>query len=149
MRIVLAVADTAARQAALDRVSELAQVIGITVVVLHVRERHHSRGVVWDEGSPADAAELLNESVHDLQRRNVAASGLVRLAVAGRVAEAIVAAAVELEADLIVLGRSSESTLGRFLGTSLSQRAVSLAPMPVLVVPAAGVLVSRRVSSAS
>ena len=147
MRIVLAVADTTARQAALDRVCELAHVIGITVAVLHVRERHHSRGIVWDEPSPTDAAELLNASTYDLQRRNVAARGLIRMAAAGRVAEAIVAAALELEADLIVLGRSSESTVSRFLSISLSQRVVRLAPMPVLVVPPP--VLSPTVSSTS
>jgi hypothetical protein len=59
-----------------------------------VRERHYVRGVVWDEPAPADAAELLNESTYDLRRRNIVCRGAVRLAPAGRVAEAIVSAAV-------------------------------------------------------
>jgi hypothetical protein len=48
---------------------------------------------VWDEPAPADAAELLNESTYDLRRRNIVCRGAVRLAPAGRVAEAIVSAA--------------------------------------------------------
>ena len=144
----MAVADSSARQAALDRVCELGAVIGITVVVLLVRERHRARGVVWDEPSPADAAELLNESTYELQRRNVAARGLIRLAPTGRVAEAIVAAALELEADLVVLGRSTQSAVSRLISVNLSQRVVRLAPLPVLVVPPPPVL-SPTASSTS
>jgi len=135
--ILVAVGESSMGQPALKRAAELAVASEAQVVVLQVRERHYARGVVWDEPAPADAAELLNESTYDLCRRNIAGRGAVRLARAGRVAEAIVSAAVEFRADLIVVGRSPEGSLARFLTAKISNRVVHLAPVPVLVVPRA------------
>ena len=147
MTILLAAGARPIPPSSLDRAAELAQAFRAQVVVLHVRERYYGRGVVWDEGTPADAAERINESTYALRRRAVAVRGVARLAPAGRVGEAIVAAAIELEADLILIGRSPEAGLRRFTHTGLSQRVVRLAPMPVLVVPA-GAAISSRVSLA-
>jgi len=122
------------------RAAELAVASQATVVVLYVRERHYARGVAWDEPAPADAAELLNESTYELRRRNIACRGAVRLAAAGRVGEAIVSAAVDFRADLIVVGRSPERALTRLMTVNTSQRVVRLAPMPVLVVPRASAI---------
>ncbi len=148
MRFLLAVGARPIPQSSLDRAADLAQAFKAQVVVLHVRERYYGRGVVWDEGTPADAAERVNESTYALRRRAVTVRGVARLAPAGRVGEAIVAAAIDLGADLILIGRSPESGLSRFTHTGLSQRVVRLAPMPVLVVPA-GAAISPKVSSAS
>src|SRR5438445_184124 len=57
-------------------------------------------------------------------------------AAAGRVPGAIVSAAVDFQADLIIVGRSPEWTLTRLMTRNISQGVVRLAPMPVLVVPA-------------
>jgi nucleotide-binding universal stress UspA family protein len=136
--ILVAIGDTTNGQPTLTRAAELAQAWQAAVVVLHVRERHYTRGVVWDEPAPADAAELLNESTFGLRRQNISCRGAVRLAPAGRVAEAIVDAAVDFGVDLIVLGRSRDSALTRLMTPGISQRVVRLAPVPVLVVPAPG-----------
>jgi nucleotide-binding universal stress UspA family protein len=133
--IILVAVGASDRQPTLERAAELAMASQAAVVVLHVRERHYARGVVWDEPAPANAAELLNESIYDLRRRNIAARGAVRLAPAGRVAEAIVRAAIDFRADLIVVGRSPEWALIRFMTANISQRVVNLAPLPVLVIP--------------
>lgn len=148
MIILVAIGEPSNRQPTLKRAAELAVASQAAVVVLHVRERHYARGVVWDEPAPADAAELLNESTYDLRRRNIAGRGAVRLAPAGRVAEAIVRAAVDFRADLIVLGRSPDWALTRFMAANISQRVVRLAPMPVLVVPRASGI-SLKVPSAT
>ena len=137
MIILVAVGEPSTGQPILEQAAELAVASEAAVVVLHVRERHYTRGVVWDEPAPADAAELLNDATYDLRRRNIAGRGAVRLAPAGRVAEAIVRAAMDFGADLIVIGRSSERALTRFIAATISQRVVRLAPMPVLVVPRA------------
>jgi nucleotide-binding universal stress UspA family protein len=132
--ILVAVGESSDRQPTLERAAELAMASQAAVVVLRVRERHYARGFVWDEPAPADAAELLNESIYDLRRRNIAARGAVRLAPAGRVPEAIVRAAIDFRADLIVVGHSPEWALIRFMTANISQRVVRLAPLPVLVV---------------
>ena len=135
MIILVAVGEPSDRQPMLTRAAELAVASQAAVVVLHVRERHFARGVVWDEPAPADAAELLNESTYELRRRNVACRGVVCLAPAGHVAEAIVGAAMDLPADLIIVGRSPGWVWARLMTASISQRVIRLAPMPVLVVP--------------
>jgi len=133
--ILVAVGEPSDRQPTLTRAAELAVASQAALVVLHVRERHFARGVVWDEPAPADAAELLNESTYELRRRNVACRGVVCLAPAGHVAEAIVGAAMDLPADLIIVGRSPGWVWARLMTANISQRVVRLAPMPVLVVP--------------
>ena len=138
MIILVAVGEGSDRQATLTRAAELAVASQAAVVLLHVRERHFARGVVWDEPAPTDAAELLNEWTYDLRRRNIACRGAVRLAPAGRVAEAIVRAAMDLGADLIIVGRSPDWIWARWMAANISQRVVRLAPMPVLVVPRNG-----------
>jgi nucleotide-binding universal stress UspA family protein len=140
MIILVAIGEPSSGQPTLTQAAEMAVVSQAEVVVLHVRERHYARGVVWDEPAPADAAELLNEATYDLRRQNIACRGAVRLARAGRVAEAIVSAAVDLQAHLIVLGRSPERSLTRLMTANTSQRVVRLAPMPVLVVPRASTI---------
>lgn len=143
MIILVAIGEPSTGQPTLARAAELAMAAQAAVVVLHVRERHYARGVAWDEPAPADGAELLNESIYDLRRQNIACRGAVRLARAGRVAEAIVGAALDLHADLIVVGRSVKWSLTRLMTATTSQRVVRLAPMPVLVVPRApGIKVS-------
>ena len=136
MIILVGIGEAFHGQPTLMRAAELAVASQAAVVVLYVRERHYARGVVWDEPAPADAAELLNESTYELRRRNIACRGAVRLARAGRVPEAIVSAAVDFQADLIIVGRSPQWTLTRLMTRNISQRVVRLAPMPVLVVPA-------------
>lgn len=140
MIILIAIGESSGGLPTLARAAELAVASQAAVVVLHVRERHYARGVVWDEPAPGDAAELLNESTYDLRRRNIACRGAVRLARAGRVPEAIVSAAVDFQADLIIVGRSPEWTLTRLMTRNISQRVVRLAPMPVLVVPRASTI---------
>ena len=137
MTILIAVGEPSGGLPTLARAAELAVASQAVVVVLHVRERHFARGVVWDEPAPGDAAELLNESTYDLRRRNIPCRGAVRLARAGRVPEAIVSGAADFQADLIIVGRSPEWTLTRLVTRNISQRVVRLAPMPVLVVPRA------------
>jgi nucleotide-binding universal stress UspA family protein len=138
--ILVAIGEPSSGQPTLMRAAELATASQAAVVVLHVRERHYARGVVWDEPAPADSAELLNESTYDLRRRNIACRGSVRLARAGQVAEAIVSAALDFKADLIIMGRSPEWTLTRLMTSNISQRVVRLAPLPVLVVPRASTI---------
>jgi nucleotide-binding universal stress UspA family protein len=133
--ILVAVGERSDRRPTLTRAAELAVASHAAVVLLHVRERHFARGVVWDESAPTDAAELLHESTYDLRRQNIACRGTVRLAPAGRVAEAIVGAAMDLRAELIIVGRSPDWVWARWMAASISQRVVRLAPVPVLVVP--------------
>ena len=135
MIILVAIGEPSNGQPALEQAAELAATSRAAVVVLHVRERHYARGVIWDEPAPADAAELIDGSTYDLRRRNIASRGAVRLAPSGRVAEAIVRAAMDFRADLIVVGRSPGWAMARFMTANISQRVVRLAPIPVLVVP--------------
>ena len=105
------------------------------VVVLSVRERDFGRGFVWDVRPPGEIAETVGRAVFQLRRAGVDASGLIRIARSGRVADEIVYAAHELQVSAIVIGASRRSWLGRLLMGSIAPRVLRLSDLPVLTVP--------------
>jgi nucleotide-binding universal stress UspA family protein len=105
------------------------------VVVLSVREREYTRGVVWDRRPSGEIAELINRAIFEFQRVGLHASGVIRTARSGQVAEEIIDAAHRHRAGTIVVGSSGRSWLGSLLSSSVSPRVVRLSDLPVVVVP--------------
>ena len=119
--------DSARR--ALGRAAELAE-RGARVVVLHAARPLYPRPYdISDPDEEAKSEALLEEARQLLAARGIEAE---LRSPTGRAAEALVAAAKELEADLIVVGRRG-SAVAHMLG-SVSSRVVDEAPCDVLVV---------------
>lgn len=134
-RILLAVEAVPESQQVIGTAVKLARGSQAAVVVLSVRERDYGRGFVWDVRPPGEIAETVGRAVYQLRRAGVEASGLVRTARSGRVADEIIDAAHELQVSEIVIGASRRSWLGRLLMGSLAPRLLRLSDLPVLIVP--------------
>jgi nucleotide-binding universal stress UspA family protein len=134
-RILLAVEAVPQSQEVIGTAVKLARRSQAAVVVLSVRERDFGRGFVWDVRPPGEIAETVGRAVFQLRRAGVDASGLIRTARSGRVADEIVHAAHELQVSEIVIGASRRSWLGRLLMGSIAPRVLRLSDLPVLTVP--------------
>ena len=90
---------------------------------------------IWDDiyararaDASAEADRLIKQAVESGVRASVA------LVDGGRAEEAIVQAATELKADLIVLGTHGRTGVAKFFLGSVAARVVATAPCPVLTV---------------
>lgn len=117
----------------------LARALGAEVVLLHIG--------VYSEG----ALNFETQRIYDVQRKwaeealeartaAIRAQGVMArwLRRAGVPFEAIVAAATEERADVIVMGTHGRSGLNRLLLGSVADRVIRLAPCPVLAVRESG-----------
>jgi nucleotide-binding universal stress UspA family protein len=114
------------------------------VVVLYVREFSVLQigRMMADRGGTA-GQHAVDGIVARLRAGGVSASGLVREADAGHVAQVITGAARDIDARVIVVGsgrRASAQALPHLPRGSLTARVLHLATLPVLVVPDAGQL---------
>ncbi len=134
-RILLAVNGSPTSQSVLAACTGIAERFGAEVIVLSVREREITGGVVWERRKPIDTAELVSVATYRIGRAGLSVRGIVRSALEGRVADEIVYAARELKADLIVIGSRTPSRLRGLLFGSVSQRVLRRTDIPVLVVP--------------
>jgi nucleotide-binding universal stress UspA family protein len=139
-RILLAVEAVPESQAVIATATRLARRSQAEVLVLSVRERDYARGFVWDVRQPGEIAETVGRAVYQLRRAGVDASGLIRTARSGRVADEIVYAAHRHHVSEIVIGTSRRSWLGRLLKGSVAPRLLRLSDLPVMTVPTNGVL---------
>ena len=104
------------------------------VLVLSVREREFTRGLVWDRRPAHEIAEVVSQALYELQRVGVAARGIIRLAPSGQVAEAIADAAAAWRATEIVIGSSDRSRVGAWIMGSVAPRLRKVAGVPVVTV---------------
>lgn len=127
MSVVVGYVPTPEGDAALDAATHEAQARGTRLIVV-LSERGHRFG--------AEAAEL--QGYADDVRQRLDEAGIahdVRLTSRGRdVADDIIAAAAEGQADLIVIGLRRRSPVGKLLLGSNAQRILLDAPCPVLAV---------------
>jgi nucleotide-binding universal stress UspA family protein len=141
-KIVWAIDGSEAGERALSYVKSLARESGATVIAVHIKEylvAARSPGPVTLEPAEdeleaklqAQVAELGPEGIDATLRIGNAAAG------AGGVAKAITEIADEEGADLIVAGTRGHSALGGLLLGSVTQRLLSVADCPVLVIPPA------------
>jgi nucleotide-binding universal stress UspA family protein len=133
--ILLAVEATPESRAVIAAAVQMALRSHADVLVLSVREREHTRGLVWDRRPLEEIAEVVSHAVYELQRVGLKSRGIIRIAVSGRVAETIIDVAHQHRADTIIIGSSGRSSIGAFLFGSVSPRVVRLADLPVVAVP--------------
>jgi nucleotide-binding universal stress UspA family protein len=137
-KIIWATDGSAAADAALPQVRDLASAKGTAVVVLHCNEtmvgpRSYGLDVNVDE---TDVREKIKEQGAQLEREGFNVTTEFIAARSGIAAHAIADAAKENGADLIVVGTRGHTLLGGLLLGSVTQRLLQVAPCPVLAVPA-------------
>jgi nucleotide-binding universal stress UspA family protein len=115
---------------------ELARDTGDHVIVLHVHEFTTGRfGRIQVDCGEGEGEGVVKSIVSDLQAAAISAEGELRETHVGHLAPAILKAANEHDARLLVLGSSSRTDLPRFLLGSVASRLLHMATRPVLIVP--------------
>jgi nucleotide-binding universal stress UspA family protein len=122
--------------AAADMTRELSRDNGDHVIVLHVHEFATGRfGRLRVDCGDGDGERVVEEIVSDLRAAGVSAAGEIRETSLGHIAAAILKAAQEHDARIVVLGSSSRTDLPRMLLGSVAGRLLHMATRPVLIVP--------------
>jgi nucleotide-binding universal stress UspA family protein len=93
----------------------------------------HTQQVWLDELLIAASAEMLTKARD--RARKLGAKTVQLESRPGDVAETIIAVAQEKKADVIVVGKRGSGRIAGLLLGSVSQKLVSLAPLPVAVIP--------------
>ena len=120
-----------------EHVVELARRAGASEVrALHLNLREIAGGRRFTLETDSEASRAVEAAVFELRMAGIGASGQVRHALVGKVAEAIVAEAIEWGADLIMLGIPRRGELATRLFGSVTLRVLKHAPCPVLVASA-------------
>jgi nucleotide-binding universal stress UspA family protein len=137
-KIMWATDGSAAADAALPQVRELASANGTAVVVLHCSEtmvgpRAYGLDINIDE---PEMREKIKEQAEQLEREGFDVTTEFVAGHSGIAAHAIADAAKKDEADLIVVGTRGHTPLGGLLLGSVTQRLLQVAHCPVLAVPA-------------
>jgi len=133
-RLLLAVDQFEAGDAAVDFTIGHATQGRAEVVVLHVRELPTSLRVPPLE-SAAGARDLVELTVRRLRGAGVPASGVVCPAREDAVARRIVEVAADERCTGIVLGSRRLRGIGRLTGTRVRERVVRTSHLPVIVAP--------------
>jgi nucleotide-binding universal stress UspA family protein len=115
---------------------ELARDTGDHVIVLHVHEFTTGRfGRIQVDCGESEGEGVVKSVVSDLEAAGVSAEGEISETHVGHIASAILKAANEHDARLLVLGSTSRTDLPRFLLGSVASRLLHMATRPVLIVP--------------
>ena len=123
-------------QAALEVAKTMANVSGGRLIAVYVRQLVVSRGGgVSIQYNDAEAQADLRRTVDELREDGLDASLTVVRTTRSNPARSIANAALEAQADLIVLGSRDHSPTVSLLLGSVGQRLVKLAPCPVMSVP--------------
>lgn len=134
-RVLIPVADTTP----VETVVELARRAGASEArVLHLHLREIAGGRRFTLETESEAAGILEAAIFELRMAGIPSSGEVCAALAGRVAQAVVAEAAAWGADVIVLGFPRRGELVTRLFGSVTLRVLQRAPCPVLVASPAG-----------
>jgi nucleotide-binding universal stress UspA family protein len=122
--------------AAADMTRDLCRDSGDHVIVLHVHEFATGRfGRIKVDCGDGEGEGVVATIVSGLREAGVSAEGEIREARFGHVAAAILHAATEHDARLVVLGSSSRTDLPRIPLGSVAGRLLHMAARPVLIVP--------------
>jgi nucleotide-binding universal stress UspA family protein len=124
MNILLAYNDTDVSNRALERAAELAKLYGAKLVVTSV-----TPVVVgaMPDGTPGPELRRADERLRELGVEAVLVEAI------GDIAEAVVTAAEQSDAGLIVIGTREPSQVERLLGHSVSERVQRMAHCDVLI----------------
>jgi len=122
--------------AAAAMVRQLSRDTGDHVIVLHVHEFAVGRfGRLQVDCGDGDGEGVVATIVSDLRAGGVSAEGEIREAHVGHIATAILSAAEEHDARIVVLGSSTRTDLPRLLLGSVASRLLHMSARPVLIVP--------------
>jgi nucleotide-binding universal stress UspA family protein len=137
--ILIAIDNEPVAAHAADVGAELARALGAQLALVHVVDS--ALGYPADTGIPpneliASAKEEAKRLVGDFRRRLPPPATALEFIEAGNPAEAIVRAAKEWPADLVVIGSHGRGGLKRALVGSVAEGVMRHAPCPVLVVRA-------------
>ncbi len=122
--------------AATEMVRDLSRDSGDHVIVLHVNEFATGRfGRVQVDSGEGQGEAVVEKIVADLKAAGVSAEGEIREANLGHIAAAILHAAQDHDARLVVLGSHSRTDLPRIPLGSVASRLLHMATRPVLIVP--------------
>jgi nucleotide-binding universal stress UspA family protein len=120
---------------AIAKASELAKLSGGEVRVFHFQGRELTKsGTASSLETSADAKELVDSVLTELQSTGINVSGETRSGLHGEAAKAIVNEANDFGADLIVMGSRGMSDFPALLVGSVAHKVVHYAHCPVLVV---------------
>jgi nucleotide-binding universal stress UspA family protein len=122
--------------AAADMTRELSRDSGDHVTVLHVHEFATGRfGRIRVDCGDGEGESVVDKIVAGMQAAGVSAEGEIRETHVGHIASAILHAAADHDARLIVLGSSSRTDLPRLPVGSVANRLLHMSTRPVLIVP--------------
>ena len=135
-RILVAVDHSEMSDRAVRAARDLAVLSNGEVWVLHLREREtgaKTGALVMDETTD-EANAAVAASVEVLTEAGVKAHGEVRNTIFGYAAREIVNDAIEVDADIIVMGSRGRGDLAGLLLGSTAHKVIHLSDRPVLVV---------------
>ncbi|MGH2659421.1 MAG: universal stress protein [Actinomycetota bacterium] len=133
-QILLAVDGSASSRKAADVAADIGKKYGAEILVFHVLERQIAAFGAYDVERPDEATDLVDEIVRGLKDAGLNARGEVETEPTGRVPRAIVEAAKEHGAGLIVMGSRGLSEWEELFLGSVTDRVLHLAECPVLIV---------------
>ena len=136
-RMILFPTDGSAAAKAAGRIAaDIAKTEGDSVLVLAVSERADIGGME-DEAVTESIARYMEgvakDAAAELERAGVSASPEV--VIATKVDEAILEKAIEVDADMIVMGTHGRGGLSRAVIGSVADRVLRHSPVPVVLVP--------------
>ena len=135
-RILVAVDHSEISDRAVLAARDLAVLSKGEVWVLHLREREMGvkTGVLVPDETTDEASAKVAASVEVLTKAGVKAHGAVRNTIFGYAAREIVNDAVEVNADVIVMGSRGRGDIAGLLLGSTAHKVIHLSDRPVLVV---------------
>lgn len=121
---------------AVEMTRDLSRDSGDHVIVLHVHEFATGRfGRIRVDCGDGEGEAVVERIVADLKAAGVSAEGEIREARLGHIAAAILHAAHDHDARMVVLGSHSRTDLPRIPLGSVASRLLHAAARPVLIVP--------------
>jgi nucleotide-binding universal stress UspA family protein len=135
-KILVAVDHSEMSDRAVRAARDLAVLSGGEVWVLHLREREMGAktGVLRIDETTQEASDQVAASVNVLTEAGVKAHGEVRNTIFGYAAREIVNDAIEVDADVIVMGSRGRGDIAGLLLGSTAHKVIHLSDRPVLVV---------------
>ena len=135
-RILLAVDESAYSRQAVPVAIDIAKKSKGEIVVFHVREHASYSGVEgsWELESKEKAHGLVEGLKREIEAAGVPVKAEVRRRLTSRVPQAILDAADEYEADLVVMGSRGVSDLRGLLLGSVTHKVLQLSDRAILVV---------------
>jgi len=143
MHLIVAATDgSEGSHRAIDMAAALAKASSAKLFVITVGDHYEHRGdidkLAQTEGSLGEALNIVASAILHQAKQRAYQQGLLSVEghqCAGDPAEEIMATALRLKANIIVVGRRGRGRIAGLLLGSISQKLVSLAPCAVMVVP--------------